>query len=241
MAKKKDLFEEVNELQEKLMSMYKDRKDKGYKSDFLLSEIKNLEVSINEKETLLLKEEYDKDAFIVLRNQAKNQLIGVEEKELILLDKLDRLRRTKRLCELRSQSLTSILKEKEGDSFISEIDTKDIIKDTFKFPPVDYNLICLDLSIDISKVLSLKKEDFVLKMFSYLRGNKAFSHYDDKDLAILFYRNSLNKEGKRLSFKDIKETYYVEGKTAETYTKLYKILKDKIRKNLKIKPDDLIF
>ena len=48
-APKVDLFEEVNLLQEKLMKMYKDREEKGYKSDFLLSDIKALEIEINDK------------------------------------------------------------------------------------------------------------------------------------------------------------------------------------------------
>lgn len=237
-SKKVDSFEEVAKLQEKLMEMYKDREEKGYKSEYLIKEIQELEAEVNRLEGLLLAEEYNRNEFVSQRNQALSKFADMEREETELLKRLEVVRRSKRLATLRSDMFMSIIADNEGEDYLNELETADMLKTgKIDYRMLDVELFCKELGIKNPK---LTLSDFVLKMFSFFRSNMAFKHYTDEDLAILFRRNFII-EDKRLSFKEIKEKYYPNGKTSESYTKQYKIIKDKFRKHIKFHPDDLVF
>jgi len=238
MAKKKktDLFKKVSELQEQLTNMYKDRDEKGYQSKYLLTDIKKLEIEVNELNTELLREEYDLSEFLKLRD---NQLLNLKDNLIIEKDsasKLEKARRNIRVSALRANSLNTIINENEGASYISMTETKGIL-DNMDITDFDMSLFCKEFSLEIPNI---SEDDFILKMFSFFRSNEAFKHYSDEDLALLFRRNFV-VDDKRLSFKQIKELYYPNDKTADSYTKLYKIIKDKFRKHIKFHPDDIAF
>jgi len=237
MAKKNiDLFKKVSELQEQLMLMYEDRDLKGYQSKYLLTDIKALEVEINEYNTQLLAEEYDLKEFEKLRASQIENLNSNIAKERDLVVSLEKARRNIRVATLRASSIGKIINEKEGDGYIADLETQTILDD-MDITDFDISWFCREFSLIVPNI---SDDDFVLKMFSYFKSSETFKHYSDDDLALLFRRNFI-VDGKRLTFKQIKEMYYPDGKTTDTYTKLYKIIKDKFRKHIKFHPDDVNF
>ena len=240
MAKKKqvkrDIFEEVTEKQAQLMSMYEDRKLKGYKSQYLLSDIKKLEIEVNQLESQILREEYDLKEFTKLREGRIKIMNTNLQKERELSIELEQVKTNIRVATLRLKSLAGIINENEGEGYTHEIQSKSILED-IDITDFNVNLFCKDFLIENPE---LSDDDFVLKMFSFFKGNEAFKHYSDNDIALLFRRNFV-VEGKRLSFPQIKNLYYADGKTVDSYTKLYKIIRDKFRKHIKFHPADLVF
>lgn len=233
---KKDLFQEVSKLQEELMEMYKDRELKGYKSIYKLNGIKALEVKVNSLNDKLLAEEYDLTEFTKLRDSQVTLLANNEAKEKKLLASLEKCRRNIRLATLRKNSLGVIINANEGEGYITDIDTQSIL-DTIDVTDFDIKLFCTDFKIEDP---DLSVDKFVLTMFSFFRNNEAFKHYSDEDIAVLFRRNFV-VEGKRLTFVQIKEIYYPDGKTSDSYNKLYKTIRDKFRKHREVRPFSLVF
>lgn len=233
---KKDVFQEVSKLQEELMGMYKDRELKGYKSIYKLNDIKSLEVRVNSLNDELLADEYNLKEFTELRDSQVKLLNLNIAKEAEILKDLDVCRRSIRLATLRKNSLGRIINENEGEGYITDIDTKNIL-DEMDITDFDKGLFCREFQIDVP---DLNSDDFVLKMFSFFRENEAYKHYSNGDLAVLFRRNFV-VDGKRLSFVKIKELYYADEKTSDTYSKIYKIIRDKFRKHIKFHPEELVF
>jgi len=234
--KEQDIFEEANLLQDKLMLMYEDRKIKGYKSLYKLSDIKSLEVEINSLNDKLLSEEYDLEEFLKLRDSQIKSIEVQSKLEEDLMQQLEQARKSLRLATLRKQSLTKIIEDNEGKGYLTDLGTKSLLDD-MDITDFDMSSFCLDFHIELP---NLSDDDFVLKMFSFFRSNEAFKHYSEGDLAVLFRRNFVIDK-KRLTFVSIKEQFYPDGKTPDTYSKLYKIIRDKFRKHIKLHPNDLRF
>jgi len=232
----KDLFEELIVLQEALMQMYEDRDLKGYKSIYKVSDIQALEVEVNALNEKLLAEEYDLSEFKKLRDDQLSIIEENRKKEADLIIQLNRCRRDLRLATLRKNSIDKVINNNEGEGYTTDIEIKKILEDV-DMTDLDVDLFCKEFKITNPNI---SKDNFVLKMFSFFKSNKAFKHYSNDDIAVLFRRN-FKVDGKRLSFVAIKELYYANGKTADAYAKLYKIIKTKFQKHIKLHPNDLVF
>lgn len=226
-------------LQDKLNKMYADREEKGYKSDYLISDMKDLEIRISKIEKELLKEEYDKDFTYSILKDVRATLEDDIQLEKELFSKLERVRANIRKNKLKQANLESILKEQEGANYISEMDYKSLV-DSFDHKNFDVDLFCKTYELDLTDKVK-HKPSFVMTMFSFLKSSEAFEGYLENDLMIIFYREIM-EDGKRLSFSEIKQRYYANDDKSDTsFAKLHKKIKDKLKKYIKVHKDSLPF
>ena len=120
-------MQNLSKLQDKLNKMYADREQKGYKSEYLINDMKDLEVRISKIERDLLEDEYDKDFTYSILLDTRDAIASNIELEKELFSKLERVRASIRKDNLKRENLESILASKEGVNYVSEQDYKDTV------------------------------------------------------------------------------------------------------------------